>query len=80
MSTPGQELAEAVAAEAKAQMAEHLRDAARYAGPFIDAYAFQLVHNRARKLDGMLTMHSAIRHMARELVRDEASMLRRANL
>lgn len=77
MIPPGQELAEMVAAAAKAQMADHLRDAAKNAAPFIDAYAFQLIHNRARGLDGTLTMHSAMRHLARELCRDEAALLRR---
>lgn len=74
---PGQDTADLIAAVAKGEMAEHLRDAAKYAGAYIEAYAFQLVMNRAAEPRPSLLMHSSMRHLARELVRDEAARLRR---
>lgn len=74
----GADVAAELAAVVRMEFADHLRTGAREAADYIERYAFQLVTNRpASYPHPPLTMHSALRHMARELCRDEAALLRR---
>ena len=69
------DVVEMAAREARRQMAEHLRTAARESGEFIDRYAAQYVSGRATYPHPALAMHPQLRKLARELVADELVMV-----
>lgn len=75
--SPAERLIESVVAEVRAEMADHMRTAVREAPTYIERYARQAVLNKASYPHPPLTMHSKMRELVRELVRDAVVLGRR---
>ena len=76
--SPAERLIESVVAETRQEFADHLRTAVRDGPLYIEQYARQAVLNRADYTShAPLVMHSQIRGLVRELVRDAVVLGRR---
>lgn len=75
--SPAERLIESVVAEARADFADHLRTAVAEGPVYLERYARQAVLNKADYPHPPLTMHSKMRELVRELVRDAVVLGRR---